>query len=100
MVLDLEKRIEVVGDPTLTGSQRRWRAVIQITLKDGREFTHQTTPAKGMFENLLAGAEKNEKALDLIAAVLGARKAATLIAALWKIEEVKNVRTLRKLYQN
>lgn len=98
-VLALKRRIEAVGDPALTDPQRRWRAVIQITLKDGRELTHQTMAAKGMFENPLSAEEENEKALDLIAPVLGGRKATALLAALWKIDEVKDVRALRKLYQ-
>ena len=34
----LRKRIEAVGDPDLTDAQRRWRCVIEITLKDGRKL--------------------------------------------------------------
>ncbi len=98
-VIALRSRIEAVGDPALTDPQRRWRAVIDVTLKDGRELTHQTMAARGMFENPLTPAEENEKALDLIAPVLGARKGAALIAALWKFDELKDVRTLRELYQ-
>jgi 2-methylcitrate dehydratase PrpD len=98
-VLAMRKRIEAVGDPKLTDPQRRWRAVIEVTLNGGRKLTHQTMAAKGMFENPLTAAEENEKALDLIAPVLGKRKALALLAALWKLDQVKNVRTLRRLYQ-
>ena len=98
-VLALRKRIEAVGDPQLTDPQRRWRAVLEVTLKDGRKLAHQTMAAKGMFENPLTPAEENEKAIDLLAPVLGARKAHALIAALWKFDELEDVRTLRRWYQ-
>ncbi|MEK7834654.1 MAG: MmgE/PrpD family protein, partial [Pseudomonadota bacterium] len=98
-VLAVRKRIEAVGDPGLTDAQRRWRAVIDITLKDGRKLTHQTMAAKGSFENPLTPQEENEKALDLIAPILGKRKADTLLAVLWDFEKIKDVRALRTLYQ-
>ncbi|MBI4189168.1 MAG: MmgE/PrpD family protein [Betaproteobacteria bacterium] len=96
--LALRRRIETVGDPGLTDALRRWRCVMEITLKDGRKLTHQTMAAKGGLENPLTRREEEEKALDLITPVLGKRRAHALIAALWNIEGVKNVRALRKLY--
>ena len=98
-VLKVRKRIEAVGDPSLTDAQRRWRAVIEITLKDGRKLVHQTMAAKGSFENPLTPAEENEKALDLTAPILGRLRSHTLLAALWNFEKIKDVRALRKLYQ-
>lgn len=98
-VVAARKRIEAVGDPKLTDPQRRWRAVIDVTLKSGRKLSHQTMAAKGMFENPLTPEEENEKALDLLVPVLGRRKADALIAALWRFDELKDVRALRKLYQ-
>ncbi|HEV7803153.1 MAG TPA: MmgE/PrpD family protein, partial [Burkholderiales bacterium] len=98
-VIAMRKRIEAVGDPSLTDPQRRWRAVIDVTLKDGRTLTHQTMAAKGMFENPLTPDEENEKALELIAPVLGAKRAGALISALWKFDELADVRALRRLYQ-
>ena len=43
----LRKRIEAVGDATLTDPDRRWRAAMEITLRDGRVLSHQTMAAKG-----------------------------------------------------
>ena len=98
-VLAVRKRIEAIGDPGLTDAQRRWRAVIDITLKDGRKLTHQTMAAKGSFENPLTPAEEEEKALDLIAPILGKQRSHALLEALWNFEKIKDVRALRKLYQ-
>ena len=97
-VLKVRQRIEAVGDATLTDAQRRWRCVMEVHLKDGRVLHHQTMAAKGSFENPLTPAEENEKARDLIAPILGRRKADALLAALWNVDELKDVRTLRRLY--
>ena len=45
-VRSLRKRVEAVGDPGLTDKLRRWRCVMEITLKDGRKLTHQTMAAE------------------------------------------------------
>jgi len=97
-VLKVRERIQAVGDPDLTDALRRWRCVMEIKLKDGRTLTHQTMAAKGSFENPLTRKEEEEKALDLIAPVLGTRRSAALLAALWDFDRLPDVRALRKLY--
>ena len=98
-IVALRQKIDAVGDPGLTDAQRRWRCVMEIRLKDGRVLQHQTMAAKGSFENPLTRAEEEEKALDLIAPVLGKQRSLALLAALWDFEKIKDVRALRKLYQ-
>jgi 2-methylcitrate dehydratase PrpD len=98
-VLALRARIHAVGDSNLTDPERRWRCVMRIRLKDGRELTHQTMAAKGSYENPLSPAEEQEKALDLIVPVLGQARARKLLDALWSIDRVRDVRTIRALYQ-
>jgi 2-methylcitrate dehydratase PrpD len=97
-VLALRRRIRALGDPELTDAQRRWRCVMEVRLKDGRTLHHQTMAAKGSFENPLTRAEEEDKALDLLVPVLGRNKSRALIATLWAIEEVNDLRSLRKLY--
>jgi len=97
-LLALRKRIRALGDPELTDAQRRWRCVMEIELKNGRILKHQTMAAKGSFENPLTRAEEDEKALDLLAPVLGARRSTALLETLWNIEQVRDVRALRALY--
>ena len=71
---------------------------MEIRLKDGRTLHHQTMAAKGSFENPLTPEEENEKALDLIAPVLGKGRSQALLEALWTFEQIKDVRALRRLY--
>jgi 2-methylcitrate dehydratase PrpD len=91
-------RIEAIGDPNLTDPLRRWRSIMEVTLKDGRTFTQQTLAAKGTFENPLTRPEVEEKALDLLAPILGKQRSRALMAALCNIQGIRDVRALRKLY--
>ncbi len=97
-VLELRQRIRAVGDASLTDVERRWRCVMEIKLNDGRTLSHQTMAAKGSYENPLTPAEEEEKALDLIAPVLGAKRSRALLDALWQFDKLKDVRELRRLY--
>ena len=98
-VLAVRSRVEAVGDETLTDAQRRWRCVMEVKLKGGRVLKHQTMAAKGSFENPLTPDEENEKALDLIEPILGKKRSAALLDALWNFDKIADVRALRKLYQ-
>jgi 2-methylcitrate dehydratase PrpD len=97
-VLRLRKKVVLVGDPALTDAQRCWRCVMEITLADGRTLRRETKAAKGSYKNPLTPAEEEEKALDLMAPVLGRRRSAELLARLWNFEKIKDVRELRRLY--
>ena len=97
-VLELRQRIRTVGDPELTDALRRWRCVMEVKLRDGRTLTHQTMAAKGSFENPLTREEEEEKARDLMAPVLGKGRCEQLLAALWSVDQLDDVRSLRRLY--
>src|SRR5262249_53108921 len=96
-VLAMRRKVEAVGDPKLNDPLRRWRCVMEITLKDGRRLAHQTMAAKGTSEDPLTRADEEEKALDLMSLVLVQLRSRTLLAALWNVEKLKDVRALRRL---
>jgi 2-methylcitrate dehydratase PrpD len=97
-VLKVREKIHAVGDPSLTDVQRRWRCVMEIHLKNGEILRGETMAAKGSFENPLNVVEENEKALDLIAPILGKKRSLELLSSLWNIEKIKDLRLLRPLY--
>jgi 2-methylcitrate dehydratase PrpD len=97
-VVRLRERIEAVADPSIPAPVRGWRCIMEITLKDGRTVTAQTMAAKGNPDNPLSREEAGEKALDLIAPVIGKARSRSLIAALYDIQRLKDVNALRKLY--
>jgi 2-methylcitrate dehydratase PrpD len=96
-VLELRKRIKVVGDAQLTDALRRWRSVIEVTLKDGRKLSHQTMAAKGTFEDPLNRREEEEKAIDLIGPVFGKARTQTLLKTLWGFDRIGDIRSLQAL---
>jgi len=98
-LLRFRKRLKIVPDPSLRDKQRRWRAVIHVELANGLKVSHQTMSAKGTFENPLGRAEEEEKSLDLVAPILGERRARRLAQAIWDFERLPNVRSLRPLLQ-
>jgi 2-methylcitrate dehydratase PrpD len=97
-VRKMRERIQAVADPSIPAPVRGWRCIMEITLKDGRKLTHQTMAAKGSPDNPLNRDEVAEKALDLMGPVIGKARGKALIAALYDIGRVKDVRALRKLY--
>ena len=97
-VLKLKQRIEAVADSTIPNAVRGWRSGIRMTLRGGSAIEHETLAAKGNSENPLTRDEVAEKALDLMAPALGKKRSAALMAALFDLEKVRNVRALRRLY--
>ena len=66
-------------------------------LKDGRTVSHHTKAVSGTPENPMTRADVDEKALHLMAPTLGAKRARALCDAVWNLEKISDVRTLRPL---
>ena len=98
-VVRMRRRIHAVGDRMLTDPDRRWRCAMEVELKDGRTFSHQTLAAKGGVDSPLARDDEEEKALDLMAPVLGSKRSRALITALFALDRLKDARELRRLYR-
>jgi 2-methylcitrate dehydratase PrpD len=96
-VLDLRKRIELNGDDALSKAMPRREGVVELKLKDGRELAHHTRAVRGTPENPMTRAEVEAKALDLLAPVLGHARSAKLCAAIWGVEKIHDLRSLRTL---
>ena len=97
-VLKTKQLISAVADPTIPNTVRGWSARLSVKLKDGRTIEHETLAAKGNSDNPLTREEVAEKALDLMAPALGKKRSLALMAALFDLEKVSNVRALRRLY--
>ncbi len=91
------RKITLVPDPALVNVRPRRQAIVTVALKDGRKLRHRTRAVKGTADNPMTRAEVEDKCLDLVAPVLGPRRARGLIDAVWSIEKVKSVRDLRRL---
>jgi 2-methylcitrate dehydratase PrpD len=98
-VLELRKRVELVGDDALERALPSRQAIVEVTLRDGRVLRHHTEEVRGTSANPMTREEVGEKAFGLCAPVLGKKRAHELVAAIWRIEEVNNLRSLRYLLQ-
>ena len=85
-------KIDCAADPKLSEGYPRQRAAqVEIELHDGRKLSHFQPYRKGDPELPLTDAELNDKFNELAQPVLGKAAAATLLAQLWRTEELGNV---------
>jgi 2-methylcitrate dehydratase PrpD len=83
------KKIEGVADPELSKGYPNQRAAnVEIELNDGRKLAHFQPTRKGDPEMPLTDEELNDKFLELATPVLGEAAARTLLAQLWRTEQL------------
>ncbi|MGE0119717.1 MAG: MmgE/PrpD family protein [Dongiaceae bacterium] len=98
-VLEMRRRIEAVPSAELTQAVPARQAIIEIETAAGERFVHRTRAVRGTPDNPMERADIAAKALDLIAPVTGAERAAELIETIWALEHLDSVQTLRPLLQ-
>ena len=96
-IVAMKKRIQLVPSPELNDARPRRQGIVEVTTRDGRTLTHRTYAVKGTADNPMTRVEVEEKALDLLASVVGARRARTLVETVWKLDTVADMRKLRPL---
>jgi 2-methylcitrate dehydratase PrpD len=96
-VLALRHRIELRGDDALSAAMPSRQGIVEVSLRDGREFRRHTRAVRGTAENPMMRSEVDEKSYDLMAPVIGRARARKLCDAVWKLEKVRDVRGLRPL---
>ncbi|HEV2432086.1 MAG TPA: MmgE/PrpD family protein [Burkholderiales bacterium] len=98
-VLEVRKRIELLGDDALTKTMPARQGIVEIALRDGRNLRHHTVAVRGTAENPMSRAEVDAKSYDLMAPVLGKARSRSLCETVWNLETVSDVRRLRPLLQ-
>jgi 2-methylcitrate dehydratase PrpD len=92
-------KIDLVGDEYLQSLVPERHGIVEVKLKGGRVVKHHTRGVRGTAQNPMTTREVDEKCFDLMAPVLGSKRARTLCDTIWNIEKVKDVRKLRPLLQ-
>jgi len=95
-VARLRKRIELAGSAELSRAETT-QAIVEITVKNGERYWYHTKAVRGSATNPMSSDEVAAKSRDLLVPVIGSRRAERLIEAVWSIERVSDVRTLRPL---
>jgi 2-methylcitrate dehydratase PrpD len=96
-VLALRSRVELHGDDVLSAAMPSRQGIVEVSLSDGRELRRHTKAVRGTAENPMTRAEVDEKSYDLMAPVLGKSRARKLCDAIWKLEQIRDLRVLRPL---
>ena len=96
-VLDLKKKVTLIGDPELSRARPEGQSIVQVITRDGRRLEKRVTTFKGRSENPLTSYEVEEKALELLEPVLGQSRTRQLMDAVGKLETLASVRDLRPL---
>jgi 2-methylcitrate dehydratase PrpD len=96
-VMALRRRVELVADDELERALPSQQGIVELTLADGRVLRHHTKDVRGTAPNPMTAEEVEEKAEGLLTPVVGKRRARAVIEAVWHIESVDDVRTLRPL---
>lgn len=93
----VKSRVTLVGDPELSRRLPERHAIVRITTGDGRNLEKRLASFRGNFDNPLSTEEVEEKAMDLLAPVLGIQRSRQLIATIGKLESLPRVRDLLPL---
>jgi 2-methylcitrate dehydratase PrpD len=96
-VLALRKRVELYGDDELQRALPVRQGIVELTMRDGRVLRHHTHQVRGTAENPMTRDEVSEKCTGLFVPVLGSTRARDTLAAMWGMERVEDVRSLRPL---
>jgi 2-methylcitrate dehydratase PrpD len=96
-ILDVKRRVELVGDRALMDPAAPRSARVEVRLRDGRVVSRFTRHAPGTKENPLDTAGVNAKAKSLMEPVIGARRTAAVIERVHALDTVTDVRDLAGL---
>jgi 2-methylcitrate dehydratase PrpD len=96
-ILEVRRRIDFSGDDALERALPSKQCIVELTLRDGRKLRHHTKAVRGTAKNRMNRREVDDKCYSLIAPVLGAKRARSLVDAIWNVDQLDNVRKLRPL---
>ncbi|MDP2400059.1 MAG: MmgE/PrpD family protein [Burkholderiales bacterium] len=96
-VLDLRKRITLLGDDALTRAMPSRQGIIDLKLKNGRMLRKHVKAVLGTAQNPMTREQVDEKCFHLMAPILGKARSRRLCDAVWGLEKIGSVIKLRPL---
>jgi 2-methylcitrate dehydratase PrpD len=99
-VLKQRAKVTLVRDEELAKLLPARETIVEIELSDGSSLSEHVEAVRGTPRNPMARAEVIEKARDLTVPVLGRDTSARLIETVFDIENVTEIRSLRRLVQH
>ena len=96
-VLAVRQKVQLLGDDAMSAAMPSRQGVVELELADGRQLRHHTRAVRGTPDNPMTRAEVDAKSYDLLEPVIGRGRARKLCDAVWNLDQIKDVRTLRPL---
>lgn len=94
-VLEVKKRVTLVGDPSLNDTDPPRQGIVEVKLRDGRDLRHHTRAVRGTYDNQMSEAEVVKKTEDLLVPLLGEDRCAALVEQVLNLEAIADARQLR-----
>jgi len=98
-ILALRRKITLVPSEELAHAVPPRQAIVAIKAHDGLCLSRRTVAVRGTADNPMTPSEVEAKASELIAGVLGARRAEAIVRAMRNIETVADITALRRLWR-
>jgi 2-methylcitrate dehydratase PrpD len=98
-VLAIRKLVDAVPNQELVKAVPARQSIVKIETADGRMLSHRTYEVRGTPGNPMDANEVADKALDLMAPILGKARADELIAVVYRLDSFGPVAGLRRLLQ-
>jgi 2-methylcitrate dehydratase PrpD len=92
-------KVELVPDEALERLYPARVTIVEVMLNDGTHFSQRVDAVRGTAQNPMTHDEVVAKSRDLMGPVLGEAKCTRLIDAVFDLEKVNDIRTLRPLLQ-
>jgi len=96
-VVAVRQKVQLLGDDAMSAAMPSRQGVVELELADGRQLRHHTRTVRGTPDNPMTRAEVDAKSYDLLEPVIGRGRARKLCDAVWNLDQIKDVRTLRPL---
>ena len=96
-VAAVRQKVQLVGDDAMSAAMPSRQGIVELELADGRRLRHHTRAVRGTPDNPMTRAEVDEKSHALLAPVIGRARARKLCDAVWNLDKIDDVRSLRPL---
>ena len=98
-VLEIRKRLTVIGDAAVRLSNKRGQAIVEVKTRDGRDLSIVIHAVRGTADNPMPRSEVEDKARDLLEPIVGRASTTKLIRRIWTLERVRDILDLRPFLQ-
>lgn len=96
-LLEMKERVQLIVDDELERTGKRYQALIEVTLRDGRTLRAHVIDCLGRPDNPMSPEEVGKKAAWLMEPVLGVKRAHKIIELISNLESVARIRDLTSL---